>query len=272
MKFWRLTQPDSDSDYRHSYINGGLSNPFGLPGISCEVCNVKFGGSRVLPFECPQELREKTHFIERWPVPCEQHKALQAELRSGLAKQGVKINNLFPGDRLQPSYLDIPSRPRADFLWASIGSVVVSERIKNLFDSLKIEGVVFCPVILRKVGKREAKLQPPIPVTGEPEDIIEEVPLLKSTQEISPYYELIIQNESNYPADGKPVSICSACGWKKFSKPDRQLVMNESMWSGAHIFFLAPTYFIAVTDIVKTELRKIRATNIVFEPLPASEI
>jgi hypothetical protein len=33
MRFWRLEHPDYDNDYTHSYVNGSLEHPFGLPGF-----------------------------------------------------------------------------------------------------------------------------------------------------------------------------------------------------------------------------------------------
>ncbi len=38
MKFWRLQQPDYDSDYRAMFINGALTHPYSLPGIRCDIC------------------------------------------------------------------------------------------------------------------------------------------------------------------------------------------------------------------------------------------
>jgi hypothetical protein len=117
-----------------------------------------------------------------------------------------------PGDKFQPCYLDIPSRPRADFLWCSIGSVVISERVKCLFESLNLMSISYCPVTLRKVGTRNARLPAPIPSTGEPEDIIHEVPLLTATDSIGPYYELVVQSESGVAPGAEPLAVCSRCG------------------------------------------------------------
>jgi hypothetical protein len=43
MQFWRIFNPDYESDYQHSYINGGLEHPFGMPGIECDVCHQTWG-------------------------------------------------------------------------------------------------------------------------------------------------------------------------------------------------------------------------------------
>jgi hypothetical protein len=72
-----------------------------------------------------------------------------------------------------------------------------------------VDGVSFCPVTLCKVGRRDAKLPATIPSTGEPEDIIDEVLLLSRTDDVGPYFELIVHNESGDPPGGEPVSVCT---------------------------------------------------------------
>src|SRR5215813_3464579 len=134
MQFWRLTHPDYQSDYEQSYTNGGLDHPYGLPGVSCTVCHQTWGGSRILPFECPVPLRNHRHLQERWPISLEQHRALQLEVQNELRRVGVVAPRLYPGDDFQPCYLDIPSIPRADLIWACLGSVVVSKRIRTLLE------------------------------------------------------------------------------------------------------------------------------------------
>ncbi len=155
MRFWRLTDPDYDSDYRNTYINGLLEHPFGLPGVDCDVCGQTWGGSRILPLECPFTLRKKKHIRERWPIPLAQHKELQSEIIAEFLKAGVeKLPQLSPGDTFQPCFLEVPSRPTFDFLWSSLGSVVVSDRVKEFLERRRVKEVAFCPVRLRKIGER----------------------------------------------------------------------------------------------------------------------
>ena len=175
-----------------------------------------------------------------------------------------------PGDDFQPCYLDIPSRPRADFIWGCLGSVVISERVRRLFESLRLASVSYSPVTLRKVGKREARLPAPIPSTGEPEDIIHEVPLLTRTDTVGPYFELVIQSESGNAPGAEPRSVCSGCGREIFPDGDARFVMADSMWKGADIFFLTSTLYIVVTDRVRQALQDLRATNVQFEPFEAA--
>lgn len=265
MQFWRLQQPDYDSDYKHSYINGSLEHPFGLPGIHCDVCHQTWGGSRILPFELPVSLRRRKHLKDRWPISLEQHEALQREVQDEFRRAGIDISSLHPGDDFQPCYLDIPSRPRADFIWGCLGSVIISKRVRQLFESIGIASVAYSPVGLRRVGKREARLTAPIPSTGEPEDIINEVPLLARTDSVGPYFELVIQSESGYAPGSEPLSVCSGCGRETFPDSEARLVMAESMWKGVDVFFLASTLYIVVTDRVRAALQNLRATNVRFE-------
>ena len=271
MKFWRLLHPDYESDYKHSYINGYLDHPFGMPGVECDVCHQTWGGSRILSIECPVSFRKHKNLKKRWPLPLEQHEALQRDVLNELHSAGAKLSSLRPGDDFQPCFLDIPSRPRADFIWGCLGSVIVSERIRQLFESLQIERVSYCPVTLRKVGKREAGLPAPIPSSGEPEDIIREVSLLKRTDSVGPYYELIIESESDYAPTAEPTSVCSGCGRETFPETDARLVMVDSMWKGAEVFFLASTLYILVTDRVRQALEDLKATNICFKPFEVNK-
>jgi hypothetical protein len=177
MKFWKITSPENLSDYKASYINGGLEHPFGLPGVNCDVCGATWGGSRILAHDCPPNFQNHKYVTERWPISRQEHEALQKDLMQELSIQGQPFSALRPGDSFQPCYLDVPSRPLSDFLWSSLGSLVVSERIKNILGKECQDDISACPVILRKVGERDAMLEPPMPSTGEPEDIIDEVPL-----------------------------------------------------------------------------------------------
>lgn len=265
MKFWRIESPDYHSDYKHTYINGSLQHPYGLPGVKCDVCNATSGGGRILPFECPESFRRHKNITDGWPISRAEHETLQKELMALLPIQGNPFVGLRPGDRFQPCFLDVPSRPRADFLWSTIGSLVVSERVKTLLIEFCSSDIAVCPVTLRKIGKREAKLLPPMPTTGEPEDMIDEISILKDTSEIGPYFEVLVLKKSDYPPGGTPTRICPGCRRPDVNTSTRELRMTQEMWKGDNIFFLATTLYIVITDELKEELARYRLTNVVFK-------
>jgi hypothetical protein len=265
--FWQLVRPEYESDYENSYINGSLEHPFGLPGVECTSCDATWGSNRILPYSLPQELCEGNRFRSRWPISDTTHKTMRDEIAHALEERGYKVDGLQPGDDFQPAYLDIPSWPSADFLWCSLGSVVVAERIENLLTNASVTGAVFCPVTLRRVGKRSANLPPPVPNTGEPEDIINEVELLESVDKVGQYYEMIITAKSQRPPGAEVYRICAACGREIYNSETRRLVMRPDMWRGDGVFFLATTLWIVVTEAVKQILEAASATNVNFVPL-----
>lgn len=265
MKFWHLDKPRY-SDYRDSFVNGILEHPYGLPGIVCDVCGTTWGGSRVLPVECPASLRKHKHLLKRWPIPRAEHEALQALVLTEFEKTGVTGLKLKAGDSFQPCFLDIPSRPRADFLWQPYGRILVSARVREALLQLQGSGLTFWPVTLRKVGRREAKIRTPMPRIGEPEDIMEESPLLADHESVGPYFEMLVEPQSKLPPHRASLTRCRGCGWVKSDVEESGYVMNESLWPGLDIFGLAEVYAVIVTDRIRDTLRKIKATNVGFEP------
>ena len=86
MKFWTIKSPEYRSDYRHSYVNGELDYPFGLPGVHCGICGQTWGGSRVLSHECPESLRSHRRLMNGWPVPRVEHSAIQQQVFAALGE------------------------------------------------------------------------------------------------------------------------------------------------------------------------------------------
>src|SRR5262249_8145316 len=141
---------------------------------------------------------------------------------------------------------------------------------RQSLESLKMSDIFFADVNLRKVGKKSAKLSPPIPSTGEPEDIINEVAMSVAPKNLR-YYELCVYAKSAPPPGRELLSVCSVCGSKNFNwTRGKELIMTESLWTGADIFFLETTLFLLITDRVKKHLEKLRPTNIEFKKFPAA--
>jgi len=185
---------------------------------------------------------------------------------STLGIKGEPFVDLLPGDAFQPCFLDVPSRPRAGFIWPSLRTLVVTERVRDLLLRLAPNDIAICPVTLRKVGARSAALEPPIPTTGEPEDIIDEMPLLDDPTTAGPYFEVVIRHESGLPPGGIPKSVCSGCRRVDIAR-NRQLRMTDEMWNGQTIFTMATTCYIIVTDDCKQAIESLCPTNVIFESI-----
>ena len=145
--------------------------------------------------------------------------------------------------------------------------MLVSKRVRDILWDLRCEDVATFPVNLRKVGKREAKLPAPIPKSGEPEDIINEAPLLSDTSEVGPYYEVFPRHASNEPPNWiiEIESRCDACGRVKARVAHRNrwdpLRMADDTWRGHSMFYLGSTGHIVVTDEVRDALEAVRPSN-----------
>lgn len=225
-RFWRLNRPPSQNDYDDTFINGEARHPLVLPGIHCGVCGQKWGGGRILPVSCPPEFRQLKELQTHWPILHEQHNAPRDRLLAALRSQGHDIEQLRPGDSFQPVYLRFASRPRYDFLWSTLGSVVVPERVKQLFEQHQVTGVLFCPAVIMAVGKHEPSDPVPMPSTGEPEDIIEEVDKESSPEIFGPLYEMLVSSRSARPPSSKVVHRCPGCGRMEFDPKGRQSVLD----------------------------------------------
>jgi hypothetical protein len=230
--------------------------------VRCHLCGATWGGGRVLPVELPEELRSWKALSNGWPIEGVAHQRLRAEVLSELQRRGSPVASLLPGDRFQPSYLDIPSEPEADFLWSSIGSVVVSDRARAALASAGVRGVTFSPVSRRKVGRSRATVPAPTPISGEPEELLLDLPEAGSEDGRRPLYEMVVTAESGLPPGVSADALCSACGRLPYDRDSRQLVMQPSMWQGDDIFLLATTLWIVVSDRVRNLLVNLGATNV----------
>jgi hypothetical protein len=269
--FWRLQQPESDSDYADTYINGTLEHPFALPGVKCERCGQTWGGTAILPYELPPELQSLKQLRNGWPISGREHAELRRRVLEALQAAGAPIAELRVGAIFQPAFLDVPSCPEADFLWSGLGSVVVSERVRDTMARAAVTGCEFVPVIPRKIGRRRAARRPPIPRAGEPEDLLARVAPIRDPSDIPPYYELVVTAESKRPPGAQPESTCELCGRETYDADGRTLVMEAAMWNGQDVFFLATTLWIIITDRVKALLEPLRPTNVSFGAMPSTE-
>lgn len=261
--FWQLEAPEYDSDYQDKYINGILDHPFTLPSIKCSSCGESWGTSRFLPYRCPRSIENVLLQSQSHPVAVEIFKKIKSNILSEFKTQGLSVSELQPGDALQPSYLDIPSGPVVDFLWASLGSLVVSKRVKDLLEEHCISDIVCCPITLRKIGKCGYDVRIPIPDSGEPEDIIKNIEL-DYHSEVSPYYEVCLNRQSKLPHGVILKSTCSTCGRNEYDDIKRQISMADDMWDGSKIFHLATTLRVIVTDEIKICIEELKPTNVRF--------
>ena len=280
MKSWEIDEPFG-SDYKHVQISGKLEHPYRLPAADCEDCgaSVSHYYDVVLPFECPVSFRKNPLLTdEDARVSLNDFKKLANEIASELPKSAA--SRLIPEACLQPAFLDVPSIPKDDFLWSDLwsglSSMVVSERVRRAIEKLATRGIEFYPVALRRIGKRSPKSSPRIPVSGEPEDMMQEFKGTKNLSSLPAYCQLLVSAEADYPPGAKPRSVCRSCGeekapnwtakdaaWKNLT-PD----LIASLAKGLDLFRIPERGTVFVTDRVKAALEGLGATNVSFKPFP----
>jgi hypothetical protein len=269
LRFFRMRSPEYRSCHQDLFINGNLEHIYRFPGVSCKVCQATYGGSRILSDAAPPQIRNDHRFKSRWPISYEEHAAMQKEIAGYLNKEFVSFVTFRPGDNFQPAYLNIPSKPTADFLWPNIRSFVVSERMKKLvFDELS-GTVEIVPIQLRKIAKPSANLPPdflPSELSAMRKPQAECIDSDDSDDAIGPYYQILVRAESDYPTGGAPLSVCSVCKREYIEEEKRELIMKEEMWRGQPIFFLKTTLYIVVTESLVEKIRQTHATNVDFVP------
>lgn len=269
MRFWQLARPGHTNDYQRSFVNGSIEHPYHLPFVDCQACGQRYLADHSLPYECPSSMRKA--FSDREAVTIEEFENIAEPVRRAVLELGLRRDIVQPRCFLLPSFLDIPSRPEDDFLWPGF-SPLVTERIREKLESLKILEIAFAEVTLRKVGLKSPKLPAPIPCSGEPEDVITEVRTSLFPKAEGNYFELCVYGRSAPPPGRELKSVCSKCGNKDFKwSRSKDLVMTESMWTGLDIFVLETTAIILVTDMLKQEIQKLRPTNVEFIEFPSSK-
>ena len=195
-RFWRLQAPDYDSDDQDTYVNGSFDRSHGMPGIRCVSCGQTWGDSRVMPFPCPPAMRSHPNLLDAAPIPSPDHRELRRLVLAALRREGFASDldeATIRGDFLGGD-LSVPSRPRADFLWPTLGSLIVSRRVRDVLIDSASGAVAAAPVTLAKIGRREANLQPPSSV--EPEELVERLAVERPALDAGPYFEVAMCRES----------------------------------------------------------------------------
>ena len=127
-----------------------------------------------------------------------------------------------------------------------------------------------CKVKLGKIGKSKNTKKIPIPSTGEPEDIISDVDLLKSKEDVPDYYEICINSESDYPIGGVPMNICSECGREKLRAKLEFSYELKNVERPKYLFFKTTNYVI-ITDNLKIAIDKHNPSNCKFTEITFKE-
>ena len=231
------------------------------------MCGATWGGNYILPFACPAVLQSKKELHTGWPIPETEHAALRQSTLDALHAEGCDIDRVPMGATFQPLHIKFGSIPQSNFLWPTLGSVVVSARVKRLFEAQGVTGAAFCPAVIDKIGKRKSTGPAPVPSTGEPEDIIEEAEAGDNLAQTAPLYEMVVTARSGRPPGAEPFTVCPGCTRENYDRDKRRLILTQAMLAGTDVFILETTLHIIVSDKVRNLITRNRLTNSEFTPI-----
>jgi hypothetical protein len=267
--FYWLKSPDETSDYAQTWVNGEIDHPFALPGVSCRSCGVTWASSRVLPLALPHSLASDPKwqgFAEGAPVSDADHAVLRAMLKRAFASEGIRTDPFLPGDAFLPAHLSIPTTPVDDFLWPGL-TPVVSTRVRDALVAIAATGIVFAPVVARRIGPQSPRDVPPMPPSGEPDDLLALAPLADPSDPIAlDYHEMVITTESALLPGCLERARCNACGRVELDLAKRRFEMSAALWRGRDVFLLGSTRYVFVTSRVRDALLAIGATHVDLRP------
>lgn len=216
---WQIRDPDPGW-YEHMFVDGEVRNAVELPLVECPECSSVHISDRILPFVCPPEIREEAEALDEArsqgegsvTVPLEKFRRYAARWEAALRRYGHEVK-LLPGDAFSPRLWRVPSIPRYDIFWPSIGhTAVVSERIARLLQENQVSGISLRPVVLEKVGAVEPTDQ--VPEILDMSDYFKQAETLDNPSQCGNFFELLISH-STLPSPDDGVTIipgCSACG------------------------------------------------------------
>lgn len=197
--------------------------------------------------------------------------ALRDEISGDLPALPDSLGPLQPGDAFQPTLMRIPSWPQADFLWPDgrLGTFLVSERVRELWERMDATGVVFSRVEVERVGRRPAS------ATlrrrgGEPEDAYRRIPPDDGVETVPVYHMACVTGTTGLPPQIDSARVCPECGRVQAMPEDPawRWTMTAEMWNGDDVALRWPSHpagGTVITDRVKQALEECGATNVSFE-------
>jgi hypothetical protein len=177
-----------------------VSHPFPVPGLTCPFCADTWAEYRTIPVVCPGEFRFSLAKRMGSPLGLSEHNDLVLDITR---KAGLPFPVIRPGNCLMPSIFGKPLRS-GDFIWSSQASILVSDRLKTLFEREEIKGAYFfVPVLLDSGTESEFKMA-----------VYKQTELLiaRASESVPEgWWELVVQSVLNLPEMTLCDFVCKEC-------------------------------------------------------------
>lgn len=159
---WHLGPPPyPETSLEDLFVNGSsIDDDVTIPLVRCGTCKdgvYCFGNPRVLPYECPAALRPLLK--DRWPLHRAEWDRLVGKFNAhneGVGRKSV----ITPGCRFPHFKWKVPSRPDGDVFWPFLAAPIVSDRLRELLEPHKLQGVSFYRVRVDQAGTLNPKARP----------------------------------------------------------------------------------------------------------------
>ena len=159
---WHLGPPPyPETSLEDLFVNGSsIDDDATIPWVRCGTCKdgvYCFGNPRVLPYECPAEMRPLLR--KRGPLPRAEWERLVGKFNAhneGVGRKSV----ITPGCRFPHFKWKVPSRPDGDVFWPFLAPPIVSARLRELLELHNFRGVSFHRVRVDYAGTLNPKARP----------------------------------------------------------------------------------------------------------------
>jgi len=249
---WHLGPPPyPETSLEDLFVNGSsIDDDVTIPWVRCGTCKdgvYYFGNPRVLPYECPAELRPLLQ--ERGPLPRAEWDRLVAKFNAHNESVGRR-SVITPACKFPHFKWRVPSRPDGDVFWQymapPINPSVVSRRLRDLLEPHKLQGVSFYSVRVDHAGTLNPKARPL------PTDYIEEMfdvcPRMDAAarQQLD-FYSLVVPSAPNDMIFCE--DFCPECKQVRSSESEREYALRSRYWEKHQTDKTIPRHATLDTDV-----------------------
>ena len=265
-EYWTIDRPEYDDEDQDAFVNGTAVAPHETPRIECRTCGQTWIGGRVHPFFCPVQFAGIEIAWNEMMIEEAEFKKLRRRVNRVLRAQGHPDFDLRPGDDFQPFMLDLPSRPRYDFLWSGFASVFVTKKVRDLFIEAEVSGIVFCDARVRKVGRSEPFDEPPVSGIGDDDFFIDDIPLEEYPEKFGPRYQMVVVSRIDFPPETENLRLCPKCDNIDREDEERGIVIDEQFLPDTDVFTVGLPFEIHVRRKVHDLILQHNLSNVALAP------
>lgn len=202
---------------------------------------------------------------EGWPIPESDFAELRSSVLEALRRDHPELDQLEIGASFPPIEWEVPTRPEGKVFWAALEGPILAADLADALKSLGATGAHLIPVDGIRSGERSPEEEPPIPDSGEPEDLLDLA--TKSHDDSQNFSFLSVVAEGRLNASLREHLACPGCGFVQVDRERGWRIWQDDMSPGCDFFHYPTTLWIIVTNRVADLLRELAVKNVELIPL-----